>query len=95
LRLSPRLGLCAAADGERVASHLAAHGLPTEAAGLPAEARRAAALMRHMRHDKKMKDGRLRLVLARGIGGAFIAEDVGDADIAAALDEFLGSADSP
>ena len=29
-----------------------------------------------MAQDKKVRDGRLRFVLARGIGEAFVAEDV-------------------
>lgn len=90
-RLSHRLGLCAEADGERVSSHLAALGLPTGAAQLPPAARRTEALLRHMSHDKKMQDGRLRMILARGIGAAFIAEDVGEADIGAVLDAFMAS----
>ncbi len=93
-RLSHRLGFCSEADAERVSAHLAVHGLPIEAAQLPPAARRREALMRHMSRDKKMKDGRLHLILARGIGGAFIATDVLQKDIANALDEFLGAADS-
>ena len=93
-RLSHRLGLCAEADGERVSSHLAALGLATGAAQLPPAARRTEALIRHMSHDKKMQDGRLRMILARGIGAAFIAEDVGEADIGGVLDAFMAARDS-
>ena len=93
-RLSHRLGFCSEADAERVSAHLAVRGLPTEAVQLPPAARHREALMRHMSRDKKMKDGRLHLILARGIGGAFIATDVLQKDIANALDEFLGAADS-
>ncbi len=93
-RLSHRLGLCGEADVARVANHLAAHGLPTEATQLPPAARRREALLQHMSHDKKIRDGRLHLILARGIGGAFVASDVEQQDIAAALDDFLGTAGS-
>lgn len=91
-RLSHRLGLCGEADVARVANHLAAHGLPTEATQLPPAARRREALLQHMSHDKKIRDGRLHLILARGIGGAFVASDVEQQDIAAALDDFLSAA---
>ena len=36
----------------------------------------AAALIGHMRRDKKMRDGALRFVLVRGIGQAFTSDDV-------------------
>lgn len=88
-RLSHRLGLCGEDEGARMAAHLAAHGLPTEAAQLPPVARRRDALIEHMQRDKKVTDGRINLILARGIGDAFIASDVPQAEIAAALDEFL------
>lgn len=74
-RLSAELGLCPPADAERVAAHL-------ERAGLPAHPRRialdtdAAALVHHMTQDKKMAGGRLALILARGIGEAFVTKDV-------------------
>jgi len=92
-RLSHRLGLCGEADVASVSAHLAAHGLPTEATQLPPAARRREALLLHMSHDKKIIDGRLRLILARGIGGAFVASDVEPQDIVATLDDFLSVAD--
>jgi 3-dehydroquinate synthetase len=52
------------------------------AMGLPAELRMlnrrfsAATLTGHMRRDKKMRDGKLTFVLARGIGQAFTSADV-------------------
>ena len=92
-RQSHRLGLCGEADVASVSAHLAAHGLPTEATQLPPAARRREALLLHMSHDKKIIDGRLRLILARGIGGAFVASDVEPQDIVATLDDFLSVAD--
>ena len=74
-RLSARLGLCREADAERVIAHVAAVGLPAE---LPTLNRRFSAgrLIGHMRRDKKMRDGKLTFVLARGIGQAFTSADV-------------------
>ena len=78
-------GLCEAADAERVRAHLAAVGLPTRLsdAGIDAS---GAALVGHMRHDKKMRDGRLPFILARGIGAAFVDDSVGLEEVAAFLD---------
>ena len=74
-KLSVRLGYCAPADAERVIAHVSAVGLPAE---LPMLNRRfsAASLIGHMRRDKKMRDGALHFVLARGIGQAFTSADV-------------------
>jgi len=33
-------------------------------------------LLKHMRKDKKVKDGRISLILARDIGEAFVSRDV-------------------
>jgi len=88
-RLSARMGLCDAADAARVTSHLAALGVVTHAGQLPSSARQRDALIEHMSRDKKMKDGRLHLILVRGIGQAFVTADVSADDIRAALDEFL------
>lgn len=79
-RFSAGRGLCAPAEAERVAAHLEAAGLPTR---LPACD--PGALLRRMRQDKKSESGRIPLVLARGIGQAFVAKDVDEAEIAAFL----------
>jgi 3-dehydroquinate synthase len=74
--LSHRLGLCPADDLERVRRHVAMIGLPAGAADLPARAWQADSLIAHMAHDKKVRAGRITFVLARGIGRAFVADDV-------------------
>ncbi|MBX6321764.1 MAG: 3-dehydroquinate synthase [Rhodospirillaceae bacterium] len=74
--LSARLGLCPAEDAARVARHLAAVGLPTGLSALPRRSRDAERLIEAMRRDKKVRDGRMTFVLARGIGRAFLSEDV-------------------
>jgi len=89
--LSARLGFCDPGDAARVSAHLKALGLPTGAAELPQRARRRDALIEHMSRDKKMKNGRLNLILAHGIGHAFVTGDVPPGDIAALLDEFLST----
>ncbi len=86
MRLSVRLGLCAPASAERVARHLRDVGMKTTIAecGRPLA---AAALVAHMRHDKKMRDGRLAFVLMRGIGQAFTTRDVETDDVLALLEQ--------
>ena len=75
--LSVRLGLCPAEAAGRVRRHYQAVGLPQSLDGLGnARPFSADGLLRHMRHDKKVRDGRITLILARGIGDAFISHDV-------------------
>ncbi len=74
-RLSARLGLCDLADAERVVAHVAAMGLPAELSMLNRRFS-ASGLASLMQRDKKMRDGRLTFVLARGIGQAFTNGDV-------------------
>lgn len=73
---SEKLGLCT--DAARVKAHLAARSLPTGAAQILPPGR-AAAIIAAMKHDKKARDGRMTLILTRGIGRAFI-EPQADAD---------------
>lgn len=86
LRYSARVGLCDAADAERVAAHFKACAMPATlaAAGVTAG---GAALVDHMRHDKKMSGGTLPFLLLRGIGQTFVSHDVVLDDVAAFLDE--------
>jgi 3-dehydroquinate synthase len=69
-------GLAPAADVERVRAHLRAAGLPVAIRAIPGAPLTADELMRHIAQDKKVKDGRLTFILTRGIGRAFIANDV-------------------
>jgi len=84
---SARLELCSADDAVRVRRHLQACGLPVTLAqaGLSGQGE---ALLREMGADKKNTGGRLRLVLAHGIGRAFLSDGVERA----ALAEFLRDA---
>jgi 3-dehydroquinate synthase len=73
---SARLGLCAQEDPSRVRAHLAAMGMKTDLADIPGDLPETDGLLDLMAQDKKVIDGRLRFILARGIGQAFVAEDV-------------------
>ena len=74
--LSARLGLCAQEDPSRVRAHLDAMGTKKEVADILGDLPDADALLDLMGQDKKVIDGRLRFILARGIGDAFVADDV-------------------
>jgi 3-dehydroquinate synthase len=80
-RFSERLGFCQADCAKRVAAHFVAVGLPTRIADIPGAKPDVDALMRLMAQDKKVRRGKLTFILARGIGGAFIARDVPEAEV--------------
>jgi 3-dehydroquinate synthase len=78
--LSARLGLCAQEEPSRVRAHLAAMGMARDLRDIPGALPDAAGLLALMGQDKKVVDGRLRFILARRIGAAFVTGDVpGDA----------------
>jgi 3-dehydroquinate synthase len=82
LRFSAELGLCDAAEADRVARHLAEVGLPTSLAEVGIA---GSALLDWMARDKKNEGGALTLILARGIGRAFVERGVDRARLAAFL----------
>jgi 3-dehydroquinate synthase len=74
--LSQRLGLCAQEAPSRVRAHLRAMDMMCDLSDIPGDLPDADALMAMMGQDKKVVDGKLRFILARGIGAAFVATDV-------------------
>ena len=84
-RFSEEQGLCAKGTAARVAKHLAEVGLPTRIGEIPGGRADADELMRLMAQDKKVRQGRLTFILARGIGEAFVTRDVEEADVRAFL----------
>lgn len=80
-RLSARLGLAPVEDGERLARLLGRLGLATR----PEPDLAPEELLRLMRLDKKATGDGLRFILWRGIGQAFIADDIHDSDVLATL----------
>jgi 3-dehydroquinate synthase len=75
--LSAKLGICPGESVTRVRRHYEAVGLPLAISQI-GNARRftPAALLRHMAKDKKVRDGRITLILAHDIGDAFISREV-------------------
>jgi 3-dehydroquinate synthase len=86
---SARIGLIGAADAERARAHLAAVGLPTHLKDIPGGAPGIDELMDLIAQDKKVKRGTLTFILVRGIGQAFIANDVDAAEVRAFLSDKL------
>jgi 3-dehydroquinate synthase len=74
--LSARMGLCSQEDPSRVRAHLRAMGMKVNLSDIPGDLPGPEALLALMGQDKKVVDGRLRFILTRGIGQAFVAEDV-------------------
>jgi 3-dehydroquinate synthase len=83
--LSVRLGLCPAADADRVRAHLTAVGLPVTLGSIKATGFDLDTLLAAMGHDKKAQAGRPQFVLTRGIGRAFGGAEVAPAELAALL----------
>lgn len=75
LRYSVRLGVCPGQDAVRAEKLLNALGLETRVAKLAGGPYRPDELLAHMMHDKKSRNGRMTLILARGIGQAYIQRD--------------------
>ncbi|WP_412554431.1 3-dehydroquinate synthase [Shimia sp. MIT1388] len=74
--LSMRLGLCAQEAPSRVREHLRAMGMKVDLKDIEGELPDADELLELMGQDKKVVDGQLRFILARGIGEAFVTADV-------------------
>ena len=69
-RLSQRMGLLSAPEVERIHRLFTRAGLPVEAPDLGPER-----YLELMGHDKKVENGKLRLVLLRALGKAFVTSD--------------------
>ncbi len=88
--LSVRLGHCAAADAARLRALLGSIGLPISPANLLGGGGGTAdRLVAHMAQDKKVRDGRVMFVLARGIGDAYLSLEVDLDDVRTLLDDAL------
>ena len=74
--LSQRLGLCSQESPSRVRVHLRAMGMKTDLADIDGDLPGADVLLALMMQDKKAVHGKLRFILARAIGDAFVADDV-------------------
>jgi 3-dehydroquinate synthase len=76
LEVSMRLGLCAQEAPSRVREHMRAMGMKVDLRDIDGELPPTDALIDLMAQDKKVVDGQLRFIMARGIGDAFVTGDV-------------------
>jgi 3-dehydroquinate synthase len=74
--LSARLGLCSDAVAVRLRAVLRSAGLPVALSELRAPLPDADGLVALMMQDKKVADGKLRMILLRDIGAAFVTADI-------------------
>jgi 3-dehydroquinate synthase len=86
---SARRGLIAAAEAARASAHLAAVGLPTHLKDVPGVVPGIDVLMDLIARDKKVKRGKLTFILVRGIGQAFVENDVDPAEVRVFLSDKL------
>jgi 3-dehydroquinate synthase len=78
--LSRRLGLLTVDEVSRVKNLFLGAGLPVRAPEMDAER-----YLDLMRHDKKVQDGKLRLVLLKGIGEALVSDAATESEIVVAI----------
>ena len=84
-RMSHESGLVTAEELERVTRLIDRAGLPTHVSNV-----RPDVVLEHMRIDKKVQAGRIRLVLLRGIGSAFVTADYAEPALSRTLATHLG-----
>ena len=91
LQLSQNLGLISQEAPSRLRAHLRAMGMKVDLADIDGDLPDAPALLQLMGQDKKVVDGKLRFILCRAIGSAFVAADVQPRDVLALLEPALAS----
>jgi len=85
--MSRECGLLSSGDVARVHKLIERAGLPTRIEAVSPES-----ALEHMRIDKKVKGGRIRLILLRKIGETFITADYPEAALDRTLQEYFGPA---
>jgi 3-dehydroquinate synthase len=85
--MSKACGLLSAEDVSRVKNLVGRTGLPTHIKAVSPQS-----ALEHMRIDKKVQGGRIRLILLRKIGDAFITADYSEVALDATLHEYFGLA---
>ncbi len=79
--LSARLGFCDISLQQRIEDVLESVNLP---ARIPSHIK-PDALLQAMQHDKKKRAGQLRFILLRGIGDAFVSDEVANTEVLATI----------
>jgi 3-dehydroquinate synthase len=83
--MSQECGLLQASEVARLRQLLERAGLPVKIAGVPAQT-----ALEHMRIDKKVQSGRMRLILLRSIGDSFVTADYSESALQHTLEAYLG-----
>jgi len=87
--LSMRLGLCSQEDPSRVRAHLGAMGMKKDISDIDGNLPNADGLLDLMGQDKKVADGKIAFILARGIGEAFVEKKVDMSVVKSVLEDAL------
>ncbi|WP_281857641.1 3-dehydroquinate synthase [Litoreibacter halocynthiae] len=87
--VSSRLGLCSQEDPSRVRAHFKAMGMKTDLSDIEGDLPDADGLLALMGQDKKVTQGTLNYIMARGIGEAFVTSDVDTETVRRVLHEAL------
>lgn len=89
--LSVDMGFCPPEDARRVRAHLDGLGLPVVPPRINGKPMDATRLLAHMAGDKKVEDGRVTFVLARGIGQSFLCREVESAAVLSVLERAVAA----
>ena len=89
--LSAKMGLTSQEDPVRIKQHFSEMGMMNSIKDIPGVLPDADDLVELMFQDKKVVDGKLNLILTRGIGKAFIARDIDPNLIKSVINESLAS----
>lgn len=84
---SMKMGYCSQEAPSRVRAHLKQMGLKTDLSDIDGGLPSSEALIDLMYQDKKVKDGKLTFIMAKGIGQAFITKEVDLAVVKSVLEE--------
>ncbi|WP_371171109.1 3-dehydroquinate synthase [Aliiroseovarius sp. 2305UL8-7] len=88
---SARLGLLSQESPSRFRQHLSAMGMKKDLSDIDGDLPDAPGLLELMGQDKKVEQGKLRFILARSIGDAFVADDVDLSVVRGVLDDALAA----
>ncbi|MEM1345826.1 MAG: 3-dehydroquinate synthase [Pseudomonadota bacterium] len=89
--VSARMGLCAQEIPSRIGAHFQEMGMTAALSDISGDLPDADTLLALMAQDKKVRQGRMTFILARGIGEAFVTQEADMAAVRAVLDEALAA----
>jgi len=92
--LSQKLGLCAQECPSRVRAHFKNMKMKVELSDIKGKLPDVSGILSLMRQDKKVQAGRLRFILARGIGDAFVSDYIDEEKLNSVLHEALARRNS-